>query len=65
MMSERTKTATIRHEPGYFSNTCYANIPDSWTIFPDDGSPKIPCDSHADAEEVAEQFGYTILQEDA
>ena len=58
-----TTTATIRHEPEHFNAVCYAIIPESWTIFPDDGSPKIPCDDMADARAVASRFGFTIAQE--
>ena len=59
------KTATIQHEPAYFNTVAYANIPESWTIFPDNGAPKLACDSLQDAREVAERFGYTINQEGA
>jgi|TARA_R110000824_G_scaffold401687_2_gene613634 hypothetical protein len=55
-----TKTATIRHEPAYFNAVAYANIPESWTIYPDDGSLKMPCEDMADARAVAARFGYTI-----
>lgn len=53
-------TATIRLEPEHFNAVCYATIPKSWTIFPDDGSPKIPCDDMADALVVARRLGFTI-----
>jgi len=56
----KMKTATIRFEPAYFNSVCYANIPESWTVFPDNGRPKLKCDSVEDAREVAASFGYEI-----
>ena len=56
------KTATIRHEPAHFNAVAYANIPESWTVFPDDGSPKMPCDSVSEAREIAERFGYRVTR---
>ena len=55
-------TAQIIHQPAHFNPVAYANIPESWTIFPDNGAPKLPCDSLQDAREVAERFGYTIKE---
>jgi hypothetical protein len=61
------QTATIRYEAPHFNGVAYANIPGGWTIFPDNGNPKIPCDDLEDALEVAARFGYavTIEREDA
>ena len=55
-----TATAQIRREPAYFNAVAYANVPESWTIYPDDGSPPMPCEDMADARAVAARFGYTI-----
>lgn len=57
------KTAKIRHEPAYFNTTAYANIPEAWTIHPDDGSPKMACEDVADARAVAARMGYTITND--
>ncbi len=54
------KTAVIRFEPGYFNEVCYAYVPESWTIFPNNGNQKLKCDSVDDARQVAASFGYRI-----
>ena len=55
-----TDPADLRHEPAHFNTVAYANIPESWTIYPHDGNQPLHCDSLEDARAVAERFGYTL-----
>ncbi len=52
-------TATIRHEPAHFNEVCYANIPESWTVFGSDGDV-FPGEDLEDARAIAKRFGYRV-----
>lgn len=66
-MSNTTRpTATILFEAPHFNEVAYANIPGGWTIFPDNGLPKMCCDDLEDALQVASRFNFevTVIEED-
>ncbi len=52
--------ATIRHERAYFNAACAANIPESWTVYPEGEECAYPCADLADTRSLAENFGYKV-----
>lgn len=56
-------TATIRRTRGYFSETCWANIPEAWRIVDDRTGDEVADGSdEADARQLAARFGYVVTQ---